>query len=328
MPELNFSRLHLSSQFSDRHLCKLFAHQFMYGAREVLIDYMNLSFDNLFCGVLQHGVGAPSELWNNFPSPRLNLKRSPIWLASEKGKTYLQEQGVKRVYAIGSAWTYFLHTLEKKSKSLKTVSKESKERDILFFPDHGAWNITPQYKRLSIHHTLSIVRRNFPNDKITVCVYFTEYLSEDWHKIAHDYEMEVVCAGSGVTTPDWSITSGRILFFDRLKEFFSQHHVALFQSYTSAIFYALSLGLPVMILRGEKNAPFEHSLKDTTELIGMFPEIAENFTADKKLTEYSHEILGTESKLDPESLNSLLKPRKIEMLSQEYNGYQRDFLLN
>ena len=320
---LSFSKFQLSGQVSDRHLCEMFSHQFMYGAREVLLEYMKLSFDSVFCGVLQHGVAAPSELWNNFPSPILNLRRSPIWVASEEGKMYLKEKGVKRVYAIGSAWTYFLDVHELQVRNRRSIEVVPKRKQILFFADHSLWNSRFQYRDSNINATLGLLRKNFPRDEITICVYFTDYLSGNWHKLAHKFNMEVVCAGSGVTSPTWSVNPARILFFDKLKTFYDQHEVAVFESYTSAIFYAISLGLPVMIMRNKEEPTFPYSSQITNEFLKAFPKIENKFCLNDSLREYTHEILGTDSKLDRETLKSVLRPRKVQFLTKDYAGFQR-----
>jgi len=274
----------------------------MYGAREILLDYAGLSRNLVLLGVLQHGIGPTSEIRNNVPSPRIYSRRSPVWIASKRSEIELKQAGFRYVKAIGSAWSY----MKKLSEDFLTM-EPSECRDILFFVRHYGGGATAEYNNQEVLKIFSELRARYPNSSLTVCVYFSDLLTANWHNLAPRFGIEVVSAGVGVTSPVWRQSESRIEFLYTLKKIIDQHNICLFDEPSSAIFYALSLGKIVKIEPIKSVNLVDYQVGFQRWFQSNLPKILSGINRDPVAEEVTNELLGNDLIMSRENLQDTLE---------------------
>ena len=282
-------------------LIERFSHQFLYGAREALIDFTGIPKNSLFLGVIQHGLSLPRGQYGNHPAPRVGLKRAPIWLASSAAAQDLRKRGAKTVSAIGSVWNYMRQTTPQDEAQ---NFNRSPRGDILFFPDHFGGGINPyHYVDQHVELLLKNLRKRFPKEKITICISSQDIFNGNWLTRAQQAGFNIVSVGQGATYPVWYPAPSRMNFLRNFKNLVDAHERCLFQCISSGIFYAVDLGKPVMLDRLNIELPLDpekdHDMRD---LVNKFPDIQNDFILNSGLKKYSDELLGKDSTLSREKL--------------------------
>jgi hypothetical protein len=306
---LFLGRYSLSIGSREVELSKTFSHQFMYGAREVLLDYCEIPKDRLLLGVLQHGVGPTLNQFINVPSPRIGIKRSPVWLASHSVAQEIKKCGYKEVSAIGSTWAYLL----KKTVAVPEEIGDRREK-ILFFPSHWGGH---EYSNEEVIQICTSLRKRFPNEYLSISVYFIDLLCADWPRIASSFGIQILNAGMGGSDPYWSNFKARTNFLPRLREYIMQHDHCVFEEFSSAIFYAISLKKRVTV----NKLPFLDHRQSPDAAVNDWmrknlPKIYDGIYCDALAQEISDDLLGTNVTLSKEDLSERLKYVRLELLAE------------
>jgi hypothetical protein len=290
------------------HLEK-FAIQFAYGHREILLDYMGLERSNIFIGTLQHGVsqlGLTPEFpftRNNRP-PRLGLlHRAPLWVYSESTCAHLKLNGIQNVEAIGAPWNYIAH--EDFRKEVQGIKK--KEDRYLVLPEHFNFEIKNHITNEQVRSRITHWKRISGGNPITLCLYWTEYLDPVLQRVCFEEGVKVVTAGNGATSPLWSPHPSRINFLHELSQILQKHTHCIVERETSAVYYAISLGLNVGYFPG--SYPFRGGADSYYHklFISRFPKIFNNFIGPENLQTIANEWLGLESVRTPSELMRVLR---------------------
>jgi len=294
------------SDFSRQQLIRKFSMQFVYGHREVLLNYSKVDLSSLLIGVLQHGVGPTFTLYSEWPTPRYRgLGRSNLWVYSKKAVIDLASEGVKNVSAIGSPWLY--------SKILHGYSarKSSQKMKFLVFPRHYSFSylskITPLDILEKIHYWKSIAG----SEQLEICLYWSEFLDPVWQQVAREEGVSLVCAGITQTTPVWSLADSRIDFYVNLRNIIDSATHCIFESFTSAIFYACDLKKNVGIFQNsssleevDRSSAFQ---QEDQWLFKNVPKIFNSCESSSDLDAITFELLGYDELLSPEILSNILK---------------------
>ena len=289
-----------------RRLTEKFQTQFAYGHREILLNYSKLNSASLLIGIVQHGVGPAFTLYSDWPTPRYRgLKRSNLWVYSKKAAAELASAGVKNVSAIGSPWLY--------SKILNgyAVRENPPKTKFLIFPRHYNFShlskITPADILEKIQHWKSIAG----SEELEICLYWIEFFDPAWQRIAREEDVTLVCAGIPQTTPFWSQADSRVNFYVNLRQIIDSATHCIFESFTSAIFYANDLGKNVGIFQTRSSLEEVNStaifLRENEWLIRNAPEIFNSCESSSSLDSMAHELLGYDELLSPEILASVLR---------------------
>jgi hypothetical protein len=118
------------------------------------------------------------------------------------------------------------------------------------------------------------------------------------------------CAGVGATSPAWSQSRSRVDYYKNLSDIISSSTHCIFESFTSAIFYACDLGKNVGIFPTETESKFlnQNSLfqEEYVWLLKNLPEIFNTCEASSTLSEITYELLGYEEILSPQNLSHTL----------------------
>jgi len=291
-----------------RYLDK-FSIQFSYGQREILLDYVGIDKSNILTGILQHGVsqGGLTADWaftQNNRAPRINLlQRAPVWVYSENTKRHLKSNGIKNVEAIGATWLYLPHT----ELANDIEPGRSKKSRYLVFPAHYNQDSKIDFTLEEVRSKIAYWRNLSGGNALTICLYWSEYLSSIWQQVCHEEDVNLVTAGIGSTIPSWSSHSFRVEFLHNLSRILQNNTHCIFERESSGLYYALSLGLSVGYFPETRSLVYTNDSQTHDVLMAKFPEILNNFIDAEVLKERNYIWLGNESLRSPEELKSILR---------------------
>jgi hypothetical protein len=286
-------------------LIRDFGTQFAYGHREILLTYAKLDQSSLLTGIVQHGVGPAFTFFSDWPTPRVKfISRSPLWVYSKVAAKEMALIGANKVQAIGSPWLYA------KKLDLLVTPRENQQPSFVIFPRHFSDSllddVSPERIRAKIRFWKSIAG----SDELVVCLYYIEFTNYVWQTIARQEGVVLKCAGVGATSPAWSQSRSRIDYYRNLSDIINSSTHCIFESFTSAIFYACDLGKNVGVFPTETESKFlnENPLfqQEYVWLLKNLPEIFNTCEASSTLNEITYELLGYEEILSPHNLSRAL----------------------
>ena len=238
MNEISWIRKRFAIQSPKKHQgnLKLFADQFVYGHREILLDYLGLDYEYGFCGRIQHGI-TPNSSAKNFKMPIWNFKHLPYWVFSKELEKNARNMGFTHVRAIGAPWNYMSET---------NIIYDNKRKDILFMPDHS----TSTYRDVSSFSLkkkkAKALRKIAGNTSTaTVCLYYLDYLNMETRLAYEEEGFYVTALGAGKTPIPWAPVANRIEYLYNLKNLFRSHSSFVTDTFSTPLLYAISCNLPV-----------------------------------------------------------------------------------
>jgi hypothetical protein len=304
-------------EFSKQQLIRKFSIQFAYGHREILLNYSKIDTSSLLIGVLQHGVGPSFTLYSDWPTPRnRTLERSNLWVYSKKAATELAAGGVKNVSAIGSPWLYskILH-----GYSASTTPPKTK---FLVFPMHYSFSYLSKINPADILEKIQYWKLIAGSEELEICLYWSEFLNPVWQQVAREEGVNLVCAGIAQTAPQWSLADTRVNFYVNLRNIIDSATHCIFESFTSAIFYACDLGKRVGVFQTQSSLAEVNRApafqQENQWLFRNTPEIFNTCEDNSVLGAISYDLLGYDELLSPEILSNVLKyqrgviPKQLE----------------
>ena len=225
-----------------------FREQFRFGHREILLDYLGMSYDNLIIGFLQHGFhGDASKPWPYQTLPKNFSSFYPTYVWNKVTEMDALNHGYSHVKAIGSPWLYLLQNIVNSSVEDFGIEK----RDVLVVPSHGSGH----YHALKDYSLLpTLFRKEIGDCDSSVLLYYTEYCDPDIRLSWEKSGFKVLCNGMG-WGPDtrtlWSYNGGRPNFLRNAYRFLTSHDRVLCQSPTAFAVYSASLGVPTKICNSD-----------------------------------------------------------------------------
>jgi len=286
-----------------------FAIQFVYGHREILLDFMGIDRSNILLGVLQHGVSqlgltADTEFTRVNLAPRNGFfERAPQWVYSEITRHHLVANGVKNVEAIGAPWNYLDHDKYRVDKGRQSNADST----FIVFPQHRNASIEEEVLRNDLQNRIAFWKDLANNQELTICIFWSEFLHPVWQQVCKEEGVRLVTAGIGDTNPAWSPHLSRVKFLHNLSSIMQKNTHCIFERETTGIFYAISLGLTVGYFPATRPFLDTGSIKMHDLLLAKFPEILNQFVRAEVLMERSDLWLGRGSTRTPDELKSILK---------------------
>ncbi len=289
---LNLKNLILEPNF------QIFEEQFMYGHRELLLNYSGLVVSNqknyqlILEAGLQHGWLPDAGIWQ-VRGKDLRIKPRYVWNKRwEKDYPKMQNN-----ISIGAPWLYLI---QKNLLSFQSQIKENKN-SVLVFPSHSVLGVPRELK--------SLVSKF---DKLTtgykrklVCLYWVDFVNPEVFSEFSKYGFEIYCAGFGNPRGKilFSDDAGRSTYLINLLEIFLNCSLVITDQIQSGVFYALTLGMKLQY------APISHTLHQDNELY------------------VNNEIQGFHTTTDgwikncaPELLESTNQPREFQELALNEMG--------
>lgn len=218
--------------------------QFVYGQREILLDFIGYSHDCLIGGLLQHGVLEFGVNIIDSEIPRIKTQRSslvkrfPLYVYSKTTASDFNQNSSIKSHFIGAPWIY-IQDYHSESR-LNTVCSPNCKNTIIF-PSHqtlGGDSI------LSVKEIRSKIAywREVASDNICICLFWVEYLDSNWHEACLLDDVKINCAGVGETFPFWGKSSHRLNYLPKLKQIIESHSTVISEDVSSVIFYAIDSG--------------------------------------------------------------------------------------
>jgi hypothetical protein len=294
----------LSCVYTPNRLNKIekFRVQFAYGQREILLDYAGLDRSTLLMGILQHGFSYQDDDADCI-TPRLrNFRRSPLWVYSAKREDSLRGKGYKNVKAIGAPWLYL-------PPASISPSIQAKGDAIVVFPIHTSLSVNVSPSDSDIRRKICYWKSVAAGRPLTICLYWSDYLEWSWRRIAYEEGVEITVVGVGELNPVWSPHSTRIDFLRNLRSLLCGYSHAIFETFTSGMFYAISCGLSVGYFpQTQTELEFGTEVHQASHLwmSRNLPGVVGEFVEARELSGQNNEMLGVESLLTPGGLRDLL----------------------
>jgi len=302
-----------------------FDEQFMYGHREILLNYSKKYNDSLtdlsiLKGSIDHAWAFDENLWK-LRNRNLSRANRYVW-------NFRQEKLLSQVYSVkatGAPWLYMLNNLGISPENVieKLPKKNNK---VLIFPSHNLdWDI-----KLDLSASLkSFKSRVDQNSVVVVCLFWLDFIDPKIRRLYLDEGWEVVCAGycpRGVTAD--SIHGGRQSFLLELFNIMSDANVILTDDLSTGLIYALSLGVKVQyftntesvrwekdsIRRHESYKPMEGFYRNPREWFeNYFPSVFATEYEPKSFVEFAWDELGYNA------FNANRNSRKFEWIERKVN---------
>jgi hypothetical protein len=305
-----------------------FREQFRFGHREILLEYVGKSLDNLIVGFLQHGT----DIGGNWPYQELpqNLKKNfPAYVWSSVAEERARESGRNQVRAIGSPWLYLLETNGITPFDSNNFSSSQSRRDFLIVPSHGSGHSHASSNYEDVPRTF---RELIGDASATALLYYTEFCDSSIRSAWAKYGFPTTCNGmawGAEARTVWTYNGGRPHFLRSAMALISDHANVICSSPTTFAYYSLSLGVPTQILSShdlpaamgivsegkgvERLRDYGKNIDATAEQ--MFGSTYSDLDCNTDKLNHAAIALGIESKLSKKDLELILtlKPNMIPL---------------
>lgn len=293
----NIALLHSKGSSHDR---ELFADNFFYGHREILLQHANIDWSSQIIGTLQHGVFNEPDM--QCTSPRfLWGRKTKFWCFSKLESDRCKARGFAEVSAIGSPWLYLReHILDCTCGNLEEM------RDFLIVPSHSTTTEVDVNSLETKRKRASLFRSLIGNASATVCLHFNDFL--DWEtRLAYEEEdFKVVSAGIGNSRPQWSTAADRVKFLPNLLELMRHHKTYISDGPGSSLIYAIDMEMQ----------------------IGLYPDIAKEllysnqhiYTKKPTVEKLGDHLTDWVEREIPDTINTIVKGRDYRDLADRYLG--------
>lgn len=294
------------SSWSQRTALSKLESQFYYGYRELILDYLGLDRINIILGSFQHGDG-PKDWPNLFtPTPRVGLRRLPLYVSSSLAARSLENKSFP-VHAIGSPILFASANLNRALPSGRETPKIKTSPDkVVIIPRHTHL-INVSYNNVELK--IKEFRKLAGSAEGTLLLYSVEFLSNAWRKCAAKYEFKVQCAGLGKTDPPYANIEQRTDFFLNLLLILDTADKVYIEGLSSAIHYSIFLNKDTKVILDSVS---QQSLQEEDRtLLRWYKEFVPGLFEKKMAIDAIQrtmilENLGLNNFLDREQLKSLL----------------------
>jgi hypothetical protein len=161
-----------------------FSEQFLYGHREILINFANLNAKSMIKGSVEHGWALDSGR-----GIRKITGGRHLYLAWSHARISRSEIFDKTTVAIGAPFIYAHKEVE--SSLQKFLDKYgSQESRILFFPVHGN-----EFSQQNPESQISLFRDKYDPREASVCLYWVEFINPAIYNLYKEAGFKILCAG-------------------------------------------------------------------------------------------------------------------------------------
>lgn len=219
-----------------------FEEQFMYGHREILINYMlsngcDISQSSYLQGGLAHGWAPNFEIWR---LRKKNFQRANryVW----KGPNFSPEKVIYEQIPIGAPWLYLLMTLGiKPGEKIELPIRNNRKNLIMPFHSEGT-------RLKKIDEQAQFFSSIADPKESTVCLFWLDYCDPVNRKAYSDLGFSLECVGfPNRITNSFQIGSPRTFFLIHLLSLMLEHRNFITDNPSTALFYAASLGKDVIV---------------------------------------------------------------------------------
>ena len=225
-----------------------FSEQFLYGHREILINYAQLSDEDLIFGSVEHGWAFEAGL--GIPKFPLGRHLHLSWCEDRMKRT--GGASLKNI-AIGAPFIYAHANVIEDLKKFESQNIKPK-RKIIFFPFHGN-----EYIQQNADSQISIFKARYNPEETTVCLYWAEYINPEIYSKYLSEGFAITCAGfsgqmehTGLGYSSRKLAGspigGRPTFLLNTIKFLAKHDRVVVGAMGTICFYAAYMDKPLEIL--------------------------------------------------------------------------------
>jgi hypothetical protein len=219
-----------------------FEEQFMYGHREIILNYIlssghNISSNSYLQGGIAHGWAPNFEVWR---LRKKNFRRANryVW----KSPNFTSEDTIYNQIPIGAPWLYLLLTLGiTPGSKIEMPIKDNRENLIMPYHSEGV-------RLKKINEQAEHFRQIVDPTRSTVCLFWLDYCDPVNRAAYSDLGFNVECVGyPNRVTNSYLIGGPRTLFLVHLLSLMLEHRTLITDNPSTSLFYAASLGKTVVI---------------------------------------------------------------------------------
>jgi hypothetical protein len=263
----------------------LFAEQFYYGHREVLLKYGGLESDRVFEAVISHGDAYPFEE-NRIPKEH-DLYGNPLLQLEWRSDAELvaKELGVLNVVSIGAVGMYellnqgltkyqlesnimsFCNTFSWPESTNAQLDVLKEHSSVLFFPEHS-WVGDVLLHNVSNNSPLL----ELDPKTVTVCLGWGDFTSPEVRRAYETFGWRLECVGISNNPIPMSPLGGRITFLSELFNLIDSHDIVVADQITTGLFYSALLNKKCGILSAQHQPVLEFSYWRNNSDVSAFRE--------------------------------------------------------
>jgi len=217
----------------------LLAEQFSYGHREAILASNKLDPSSIFLASIPHGWGPDSP---GIPYPKTFSRRFqeyPVLTWSERSTIDLKSRGYRMPLTAGSPWAHLLTSIYGSDQNALIDQSRTQVDSLLYFPSHSI----PGANHLH-DSDVSLLLKSLRPKKITVCLFWLDFINPKVRELYERYNFELVCVGfkgsTGFDVP-WAPIGGREIFLATLFKLISTHDIIACETISTPFWYAASL---------------------------------------------------------------------------------------
>jgi len=239
-----------------------FEEQFLYGHREILLNYImvnghKISEQSYLQGGLAHGWAPNYEVWklrkrNLMPAHRY------IW----KDSVFVPNSSKYNQIPIGAPWLYLLLSL-KITSGIRAELPVVGKRENLVIPYHSLGTNLKKINQQAAHF-----KKFIDPKKSTVCLFWLDFCDQQNRKAYKDLGFEVECVGySHRVHNSYLIGNPRTFFLINLLTLMLEHRNVITDSISTPVFYAGSLGKNIVIAENQIAKEYSESFDSIIQKI-------------------------------------------------------------
>jgi hypothetical protein len=161
-----------------------FSEQFLYGHREILIDYAGLEANSMIKGSVEHG-------WALDSGRGIRKLTGGRYLYLSWSRARVARSGVSddTTVAIGAPFIYAFDKVEAQIKEFLKEFPVDPSR-ILFFPVHGN-----EFSQQNPDSQIALFKEKYDPKNVTVSLYWVEYINPIVYNLYKEAGFKIVCSG-------------------------------------------------------------------------------------------------------------------------------------
>jgi hypothetical protein len=304
---------------------QIFEEQFMYGHRELLLNYSGLAAKNqqnsnlILEAGLQHGWLSDAGI---FRSRGKDFRIKPRFVWNKRWECDYPKMEANQ--SIGAPWLYLVHRNLLNYQQIINGNQDS----VLVFPSHSVLGIPNQIKP----HIKKFNKIASGFQRKIVCLYWVDFVNPEIYSEFLGYGFEIYCAGFGNPRGEEPHTddAGRSTYLINLLQIFLKCGNIITDEIQSGVFYALSIGMKLHYFPDETRTAKEIEDDNKHEIFGLHHTTKDwiNDMAPEFLVTRDHPLEFQELALNELGLDCMLSKTQVSALPWKKSDISPDPLMS
>jgi hypothetical protein len=300
-----------------------FSEQFLYGHREILVNYAGLDPKAMIKGSIEHGWALDSG-----KGIRKFLTGRYLYLSWSEQRIRRSNIDDPMTLAIGAPFIYAHSCVQEQIEEYRNLKKD-RMKETLFFPVHGT-----EFSQQNAESQVELFREFYDPQLSTVCLYWIEYVNPQIYGYYKKAGFNILCAGFSGQMEHTGLgysarklagspIGGRPNFLLNTIAIFSNFDNIVFGGVGTGLFYAAYMKKNITLLHKylkssyldmdyEWGNSFENNIDEMRYVNYIAEQLGCSFSDIDYNSEKFHQLaeveLGTSSRKSPEALREILTP--------------------